>query len=85
MDLIGYAVDSWIEQHEFLSRWRGYDEEVREQIEGCILRYRYTGSFIRYVYKTLEYAARGMRPLFAYSLDEPLTHGKERKVDRLTY
>jgi hypothetical protein len=76
MELIGYTIEPWIEHHEFLARWRGYEEELRRQVEGCILRYRYAGSFIRNLFKTLEYAARGIRPLIAYALDEPLLHGK---------
>jgi hypothetical protein len=76
MELVGYTIEYWIEHHAFLSRWRGYKKDLRRQVEGCIRRYRYTGSFIRYLYKTLEYAARGVRPLIAYSLDEPLPGGK---------
>jgi hypothetical protein len=81
MEFIGYTIDLWIEHYEFLSRWRGYEEDLRRQVEGCILRYRYTGSFIRYLFRTLEYAARGIRPMIAYSLDEPLLQGKGRKID----
>jgi hypothetical protein len=83
-ELIGYTIENWIEHHPFLSRWRGYTEELRKQVEGCIRRYRYTGSFVRYLYKTLEYAARGIRPLIAYSLDEPLPSGQGRRIDLIT-
>lgn len=84
MELIGYTIDNWIEHYPFLSRWRGNEERLRGQVEGCIRRYRYTGSFIRYLYKTLEYAARGVRPLFAYSLDEPLPSGKGCRIDLIS-
>jgi hypothetical protein len=84
MELIGHTIESWVEHHPFLSRWRGYKEELRRQVEGCIRRYRYTGSFIRYLYKTLEYAARGVRPLIAYSLDEPLPGGTGCRIDLIT-
>lgn len=84
VELIGYTIENWIEHHPFLSRWRGYEEELRRQVEGCIRRYRYTGSFIRYLYKTLEYAARGVRPLIACSLDEPLPSGHGRRIDLIT-
>ncbi len=79
--LIKYTIDDWLEDHPFLSRWRGYDEELRAQLEGCIRRYRYTGSFIHYLYKTLEYAARGMQPPIAYSLDAAFLDGNRRKID----
>ena len=81
MKLVKYMIDDWLEGHPFLSRWRGYDEELSAQLEGCIRRYRYTGSFIHYLYKTLEYAARGMQPPIAYSLDEALPGGNRRKID----
>ena len=83
MQLVGYTIDDWIDGHLFLSRWREYSDKLRGQLEGCIRRYRYTGSFIRYVFRTLEYAARGLRPLHAYSLDEPLLGGKGRKIDTI--
>jgi len=80
-ELVRHTIENWIENHPFLSRWRGYEEELRRHIEGCIRRYRYTGSFIRYLYKTLEYAARGVRPLVAYSLNDPLPSGKGCRLD----
>jgi hypothetical protein len=83
LDLVRHTTNDWIEHHPFLSRWQGYARELRGQVEGCIRRYRYTGSFFRYLYKTLEYAARGVRPLIAYSLDEPLRSGKCRRLELL--
>jgi hypothetical protein len=38
-------------------------------------------TFIQYLYKTLEYAARGVPPSIAYSLDEALPDGKRRRID----
>lgn len=75
MKLITYTINDWIEKYYFLTRWQGYEEEVQKQLEGCIRRYRYTGSFLHYVYRTLEYAGRGIRPFYAYSLDNPVAHG----------
>ena len=70
LSLLDFTIDNWLDQYCFLSRWRGYDAEIRKQVELCIRRYRYSGSFIRYLFRTLEYAGRGIRPLLAYSLDE---------------
>jgi len=70
LSLLDFTIDNWLDQYCFLSRWRGYDEEIRKQVELCIRRYRYSGSFIRYLFRTLEYAGRGIRPPLAYSLDE---------------
>ncbi len=69
--LIRYAVDDWVEKYYVLQRWGGFGDILEEQIAACIRRYRFTGSFLGYVFKTLEYAGRGLAPL--YSLDKPLS------------
>jgi len=82
MRLVRYAVDEWLDQPGYMSRWRGYDEKIQETIEGCIRRYRYTGSFFKYLYRTLQYAGRGIQPFYAYSLDEPVTtNSDKRKIE----
>jgi hypothetical protein len=68
--LVRYTIDVWIEQEPKISCWAGCDDMIRERIEGCIRRYRYSGSFIGYLFKTFEYAGRGLRPMVAYSLDD---------------
>jgi hypothetical protein len=83
--LIRYTIDEWLDCDHRLSRWQGYDDQICQQLEGCIRRYRYTGSFIRYVFRTLECAGRGIRPLYAYSLDEPVTaQAKDQKIANVT-
>ena len=67
--LVGYTVDDWMDGYNFLSRWRGHEVAVRTHLVRCIRRYRYTGSFLNYVFRTLACAARGIRPLQVYSLD----------------
>lgn len=64
------TVGGWIENCPTLSCWRGYDPLIQTRLDCCIRRYRYSGSFMRYLFKTLEYAGRGLRPLIAYSLDD---------------
>lgn len=82
--LVRYAVDEWLDSYRHLSRWKGYDEEINELIEACIRRYRYTGSFLNYVFRTFEYAGRGIRPFYAYSLDEPVAvDATKRKIDNV--
>jgi hypothetical protein len=84
VELVRHTIDEWLDNYFYMSRWRGHDDEIREQLEGCIRRYRYSGSFLRYVFRTLEYAGRGIRPLNAYSLDDPMaTDARERKVDNV--
>ncbi len=70
--LVRFTVDSWIEHYPTLSSWEGYESLIQKRIEGCIRCYRYSGSFTRYLFKTFEYAGRGLRPLIAYSLDDPI-------------
>lgn len=77
--LIRYTIDDWIERYRFFSRWRGYDDYIEEKLECCIRRYRYSGSFTTYVYRTLELTGRGIRPLHAYSLDEPIAGDSEKR------
>ena len=79
-----HVVDEWMDHSEYLSRWRGYDEKIRSIIEGCIRRYRYSGSFLNYVYRTLQYAARGIQPFYAYSLDETVAiDADKRKIENV--
>lgn len=71
MELLKYTIDDWIERHYLVSRWRGYEEEMQKQLDACIRRYRYSGSFLTYLRRTLEYAGRGIMPPRGYSLDQP--------------
>jgi hypothetical protein len=76
--LLRLTIDEWIEQSPKLSCWAGRDDVIQERIEVCIRRYRYSGTFIGYLFKTLEYAGRGLRPIVAYSLDDHLYFGKTK-------
>lgn len=84
MELLQPAVDEWLERPGFMSRWRGNREKVQEVINGCIRRYRYTGSFLKYLHRTLQYAARGLQPLYSFSLDEPVAiHADKRRIENV--
>ena len=84
--LVRYTIDGWLDSYSYMSRWRGHDDEIREHLERCIRRYRYTGSFFRYVFRTLEYAGRGIRPFHACSLDDPIaTDAREHKIDNVIH
>lgn len=73
--LVRFTIDEWIEVVPRISRWKGYEHLIKKRIEGCIRCYRYSGSFIGYLFKTLEYAGRGLKPIIAYSLDDPIYSG----------
>ncbi len=64
-----------------LKKWRGYTDDVEDKIKGCIRCYRYTGSFLGYLYKTLEYSGRGIVSVQKYSLDDPVLDGKRTRID----
>jgi len=76
MSLTSFVIDDWIEKSTYLKVWNGYDTLIQEQLEACIRRYRYSGSFLGYVYRTLEYAGRGLKPLM--SLDTPFSNTENR-------
>lgn len=76
---IRYIVDDWVDKYPQIWRWRGYSDPIEEKIDGCILRYRYTGSFLGYLFKTLEYSSKGLRPLC--SLDDPILGGAKTRID----
>ena len=65
--LVRFTIYDWIERCPTLSSWEGYESLIQKRIEVCIRYYRYSGTFIGYLFKTLEYAGRGLRPISAYS------------------
>jgi hypothetical protein len=82
--LVRYTVDNWIDRYRFISRWEGYDEKIQKCLERCIRCYRYTGSFLNYVFRTLQYAGRGLKPLYAFSLHDPVAFGSEKcRIDNV--
>jgi len=81
---IKQLVDCWIDTRN-LQNWRGYNDLLEKNIDGCIRRYRYSGSFIVYLYRTLEYSGRGLRPLEVFSLDEYSAVTERRKSDNVVY
>jgi hypothetical protein len=68
--LINFTIDNWIERYPFLSRWRGHEDEIQKQLQACIRRYRYTGSFVSYFFRTLECAGRSIPPPRMVSVDQ---------------
>ncbi len=67
--LLRFIVDEWVDRYFFLRRWRAAESEINGAIEGCIRRYRYTGTFFGYLFKTFEYAAYALK---VCSLDDYL-------------
>jgi hypothetical protein len=83
MNLVSYIIEDWMDGYSLMSRWRGREAEVRVNLERCIRRYRYTGSFLAYVHRTLMCAARGIRPILTCSFEESLFDGSVKRCDRI--
>ena len=60
-------------------RWKGYTDEIEDKIKNCIRLYRDTGSFLGYLFKTLEYSARGKPPLV--SLNDLMFDGSKTREE----
>src|SRR3989339_120066 len=54
---------------------------IIQQIEGCVRRFRYTGSFLGYLYRTLQYSGLGLVPLEKFSFDDFLLTDQKRRID----
>lgn len=81
--LLRYTVSYWIEWIPSLCSWKGYESEIDEQLESCIRRYRFTGSFMTYLFCSFEYRGRGLRHLHLYSLDDTLLLSEKRRVEKV--
>lgn len=79
--LLRYLIDQWIEYDRSLFSWKGYNELITEHIEACIRRFRYAGSFLGYLYRTLEYSGRGLVPLEKFSFDDISNISGKRIID----
>jgi hypothetical protein len=79
LSLLPGVIEAWCEKHSLLGRWRFYHDLLEEKIVGCMTRYRYSGSFFRYLRRSLEYGSYRLRVLEAFSLDE-LMPGTERSL-----
>lgn len=77
-------IQIWIEKYPCLYRWAGQREELDNKIRHCIYYYRFTGSFLGYLFKTLEYSAFGLRNFQAYSLDSYIPGTTLSMIDTLT-
>lgn len=76
---VSYIIDDWIDTYPQICKWKGYRDEVEDKVKSCIRCYRYTGSFLGYLFRTLEYSARGKPPLC--SLDDEFLGGEKRRID----
>jgi hypothetical protein len=83
IEWILYVTNEWSDKYPQIWKWRGREGEVRLKIKACIRCYKYTGSFTGYLFKTLEYSARGLP--YEISLDDPVGEDGATKIDFLQY
>lgn len=76
---VTYIVEVWLEKYYQIFKWKGYPDEVEDKIKGCIRCYRYTGSFVGYLFKTLEFSARGKPP--QCSTNDSFLDGEGERID----
>jgi hypothetical protein len=76
---VTHITNDWIDRYPQMYKWQGYSDEVEDKIKACIRCYRYTGSFLGYLFKTLEYSARGKPPVV--SLDDKMFDGESTRID----
>ena len=76
-----FIIYEWMENSKFISRWKGHSDEMEKSIECCIRNYYYSGIFMKYIYMSLYYAGRGLRP--TVSLDDTFCYGKKSRIDYL--
>ena len=81
ISLLRFTAGYWIETFPNLRSWKGYEAELDDQLETCVRRYRFTGSFMTYLFCSLEYRGRGLR--LVYSLDEEMFLGTKRRIENV--
>ncbi len=81
VDWLTFVITEWIENKSEIAKWKGFTDDLEKIIKGCIRCYHYTGTFIGYVYKTLQYAARGLHPLYVCSLNDRVGKGTKTRID----
>jgi len=81
--LIPFLINQWIEGYK-LNRWRGYNDLIDRCIDDCIRRYRYSGSFIGYLNKTMECSGRPLKSIEAFSLDKKSQITDKAMVDNVS-
>lgn len=57
MHFLAIITGDWMCRDSRLWQWQRYPELLREKCKYCIYHYRYTGSFLGYLYRRLTYSA----------------------------
>ena len=81
LEYVTFITDDWIDRYPQMYRWKGYTDEVPDKIIGCMKRYRYTGSYLGYLFRTLEYSAYAKPKLV--SLDDDILEGTMKHIEKV--
>lgn len=82
LDCTSFVIYEWMENSKCMKRWKNYSNEIPSKVESCIKNYRYSGSFIKYLYMSLYYSSRGLRT--TVSLDQPIGRQNKKRLDYVT-
>lgn len=74
-----YIADEWIDTYPMFTKWRIYQSGIDEKILHCIIHYKYTGTFLGYLFKTLEYSGRALPP--DISFDDEILGGSRTRAE----
>lgn len=83
LSLLRFTTGYWIETFPSLSSWKGYESELDDQLETCVRRYRFTGSFTTYLFYCLECRGRGLKRLHLFSLDDQMPNMEKRRIENV--
>jgi hypothetical protein len=78
-EFLTIIIYEWIENSKFIARWKGHTNGIEKRIDACIRNYRYSGSFMGYVFRSFQCFARGLRPIV--SLNDRFLNGKKERID----
>ena len=81
LEYVTFITDDWIDRYPQIYRWKEYTDEVPNKIVGCMKRYRYTGSYLGYLFRTRGYYAYAKPKLF--SLDDNILEGTMKRIEKV--
>ena len=82
-EFLTIIIYEWMENSKYIARWKGNTDGIENRIECCIRNYRYSGSFMSYVFRSFQCFARGLRPIV--SLNDRFLNGKKERIDYVVY
>ena len=83
LDCASFVIYEWMENSKCMKRWKNYSDEIPSRVESCIKNYRYSGSFMKYLYMTFYYSSRGLRT--TVSLDQTVGRQNKKRMDYIAY